>query len=66
MMSFDYEGESPPELVVPIPQLFNDLEMWEDFFQLDVPVQIPLRHRKTSSVCYGICDASGRGYGNMI
>ena len=52
MMSFDYEDESPPNLFMPVPRLYDELEMWEAFFQFDVPAQILLRHRKLASVLY--------------
>ena len=44
IISFDYEDVSSPNLVMLVPRLCHDLEMWEAFFQCDVPVQLPLRH----------------------
>ena len=56
----------PPKFVIPVPRLYDDLEMLEGIFSSDIPAKFPIRFEKVAEIIYGFVDASGRGLGSMV
>ena len=57
---------APPKYVLPVPRLFDNLEMLEVMFKEETPARFPVRHSKVVEVFYGFFDTSGRGLGSTL
>ena len=55
-----------PKVVMPVPRLFDDVEMLLHLMKCERPAQIPARYSRTVEVIYGFADASGRGLGSTV